>query len=313
MCEADLIVFETLLEDISRTYHDFEKDRDFIERTMDVSSKEFFAVNQKLVESEKHLSQAIAEQTADLRKAKEAAEKANIAKSVFLANISHELRTPMHGILSYARFGLTKIESVDKTRLKNYFEEIYDSGTRLMQLLNDLLDLSKLEAGSAHYTFAEYDLRECASIIVSEMAAFAHEKHLTLSIDGINPAMAFFDHSRISQVIRNLVSNAIKFSSPNTCVRIVISPNENGIKCEVLNEGVGIPEDELVTIFDKFVQSSKTRTGSGGTGLGLAICKEIITDHGGDIRAEVDANGTTRFSFSLTTTPVVAKTDPLAC
>ena len=206
----------------------------------------------------------------------------------------------MHGILSYARFGLTKTDTTDKEKLKIYFDEIYDCGSRLMSLLNDLLDLAKLESGKTDYLFDNNDLVTCTNMVVTEMMAFALEKQVTLSLQTTSPtAHAYFDPQRISQVLRNLISNAIKFSFPNTSVCIVIEEHELELRCEVTNEGVGIPQEELTTIFDKFVQSSKTHNGAGGTGLGLAICKEIIADHQGEICVSVDASNITHFSFTV--------------
>lgn len=301
--EEDLIAFQELFDTISRTYEDFESDRSFIERTMELSSKEFLEVNKRLLASEAHLSKAVADQTADLRAAKETAEKANVAKSVFLANISHELRTPMHGILSYARFGLQKIESASKEKLKSYFDEIYNSGNRLMFLLNDLLDLAKLEAGKTVYQMADSDLMESAATIISEMRAYASERRIQLEIKNGGQVFAHFDKSQISQVLHNLVSNAIKFSHPNSTVVIEAGNGTETATCTVTNQGIGIPADELGTIFEKFIQSSNTRSGAGGTGLGLAICKEIVANHGGKIHAESELDGTTRFTFTLPTKP----------
>ena len=143
-----------------------------------------------------------------------------------------------------------------------------------MTLLNDLLDLSKLEAGKVVYAIQERDLVEVAAVIKSEMQAFATEKGLTIELKHeAQAALAAFDQERIMQVLRNLVSNAIKFSIGGAPVRIELSTVGHGIRCAVVNRGVGIPRDELKTVFDKFVQSSKTRAARRHR-LGLAICKE---------------------------------------
>lgn len=231
---------------------------------------------------------------------KEAAEEANRAKSAFLANISHELRTPMHGILSFARFGQQKIDTATKEKLKSYFDEISESGTRLMSLLNDLLDLSKLEAGKVEYSMKADDFLVVAKAAISESEAFVEEKGLSVELQcNANEAVAVFDQSKMLQVIRNILLNAIKFSEKGSTIKCVAEVLDAKVRCSVINQGVGIPHDELEAIFNKFTQSSKTRTGAGGTGLGLAICKEIVKQHRGEIWAESEPNGETKFIFEL--------------
>jgi signal transduction histidine kinase len=247
-----------------------------------------------------HMMEEIRRNSEGIIAERDNAEKANQSKSMFLANMSHELRTPMHGILSFARFGQQKIETASKERLKSYFDEIYDSGSRLMTLLNDLLDLSKLESGKINYLIQERDFMEDVRLVVSEMTAFATEKGLSIKVTAaVSEVPGYFDSTRMMQVLRNLVSNAIKFSQSGTSIRIEVENQEGKIHCRVSNFGVGIPESELESVFDKFVQSTKTRTGAGGTGLGLAICKEIIHQHRGRIWAESKADGETKFEFEF--------------
>jgi signal transduction histidine kinase len=237
---------------------------------------------------------------------KEAAEKANQAKSQFLANISHELRTPMHGILSFARFGQQKIETATKEKLKDYFDEISDSGNRLMSLLNDLLDLSKLEAGKTVYQMAPGDLVEVARIVQSEMGAFALEQKLKIEVKSSKEQInATFDSEKIMQVLRNIISNAIKFSDKGTTISVSLDETPDLAVCRIANQGVGIPEHELESIFDKFIQSTKTKTGAGGTGLGLSICREVVRQHGGRVWAENSLDGKTQFVIELPKIPVL--------
>jgi PAS domain S-box-containing protein len=245
----------------------------------------------------------------DLQKAKKEAENANKIKSEFLSNISHEIRTPMHQILSYSKFGIDKIDKVEKEKLSHYFLKIRTIGNSLLSLMNNLLDLSKLESGKMDYDMKIIHPQSIINNTIGEFHSLIDEKEIILekniesSISSIN-----CDEIKIGQVVRNLLSNAIKFTPNGNKVLIVVKSKELPINDKIIvpsvlftvfDQGIGIPEDELETIFDKFVQSSKTKTGAGGTGLGLAICKEIIEAHNGKIWAENNPEGGSTFSFML--------------
>ncbi len=251
-----------------------------------------------------NLEQLVAERTESLEKALEQATQANASKSEFLSNMSHELRTPLHAILSFARFGLKNYETATAEKLFKYFDRINTSGERLLALLNDLLDLSKLEAGKMLLNKQKMSLVSVAKDCVAEQSASLKEKQQILLWDnkGFNTE-ANFDPVRIAQVITNLLSNAIKFSPERKIITICFSEvdyhNQAAIQLTLEDQGAGIPKDELEHIFDKFIQSSKTKTNAGGTGLGLAICQNIIGLHKGKIWAESVQAGGARLSFIL--------------
>ncbi|QDQ26063.1 PAS domain S-box protein [Chitinimonas arctica] len=235
-----------------------------------------------------------------LRAAKELAETANRAKSEFLANMSHELRTPMHAVLSFAELGERRAFDAVPDKLTHYFARIRQSGQRLLQILNDLLDLSKLEAGKMSYNMQVLEIVPIVREVAGEFIPLARDRGIR-----INGALADDlprvrgDSLRLIQVLRNLVSNALKFSPEGGAVTLSAWQMGNSVLLAVDDEGVGIPEQELAIIFDKFVQSSETKTGAGGTGLGLAISREIVDAHGGSLRAENRVQGGARFVLSL--------------
>lgn len=252
----------------------------------------------------------VEERTGELRQAKEAAEQANRSKTDFLNNMSHELRTPLHAILAFARLGETKASKADTAKLISYFSNIHTSGTRLLALVTELLDLSKLEAGKVVYKFSNHDLATILRDVAAELENVAAARNLRFKLPPlIQSAPAVIDGVRMAQVIRNLYSNAIKFSEPGKDIEIELTETSllqgrrqsdaevwnPAWKVTVLDRGVGIPEDETDAIFDKFFQSTKTRTNSGGTGLGLPICREIVRAHHGFIQARNREGGGSAF------------------
>lgn len=256
----------------------------------------------KLRLSQNRLAELVNQKTADLQAAKNAAEDANFSKSHFLANMSHELRTPMHAILSFAHMGEKKTSSATPEQLELYFNNIAVSGKRLLSLLNDLLDLSKLESRKSYFKLHGNDLRSIINIAKIEFDDLLNKKEIKLLIIESNTeTIAWFDADKMLQVIRNLLSNAIKFSHPGGTITISFEQDElaDTLSMLIADEGIGIPPDELSLVFDKFIQSSKTDSGAGGTGLGLAICKEILKIHGGTIQALNSSTGGATFKFTL--------------
>lgn len=241
-----------------------------------------------------HLEKLVEERTRELAEAQRKAEEANIEKSRFLANMSHELRTPMHAILSYANLSLKKID--DTQKIEGYLKNIQQSGTRLTNLLNDLLDLSKLESGKMDVSFAPEDLIELVQRCITEVKSLLLEKQLHIDFDTDRVVIAEIDSKLMTQTMVNLLSNAIKFSPTDSMIHINLEQttdkegNET-LTLSVIDEGVGIPVGETEAIFEKFVQSSNTRTQAGGTGLGLPITRQIVGLHHGSIWAESPPRG----------------------
>ncbi|ETR72038.1 MAG: hypothetical protein OMM_02017 [Candidatus Magnetoglobus multicellularis str. Araruama] len=227
--------------------------------------------------------------------------------SNFLSNISHEFRTPMHAILSFAGFGIKKIHQAPPEKLLHYFEQIKLSANRLMPLINDLLDLSSLESGKLPFKTISQDIVPVILSVIQEQQKIANEKHISITL--CQPqcqTCAIFNKNGIIKVIRNILQNAIHFSAEQSVVSVEITndskDNRQWLRVRISDEGIGIPENDLINIFCKFFQCEQIQHPSGGTGMGLAICKHIILEHGGNIWAENNPDKGACFSFTLPVT-----------
>lgn len=279
-----------------RMKDELRKHREHLEHLVNERTADLQTVNEQLrneIEERKQIER-------ELLVAKANAESANETKTEFLANMSHELRTPLHSILSFASFGIKKYESAKPEKLLDYFNRIKNSGKVLLALLNNLLDLAKLESRNKSFIFEPINIHRLIHTSIEEFDTLLSERGLCLKYEQPDfDEEIDLDVSKIQQVLRNLLNNAVKFSPNGGIIEVDTHRTENGVRISVRDQGPGIPHNELDAVFDKFVQSSKTKTGAGGTGLGLSICREIIIGHEGRIWAENRPEGGAEFTMEI--------------
>ena len=220
-----------------------------------------------------------------LKKVGDAALEASQAKSEFIANVSHELRTPLQSILGFSELGTMRAR--DQPKLAELFSDVHRAGQRMLSLVNDLLDLSKIERGIERIQPERVDLRPLALEVVRELAPLLGARELMLDVQlDSDDLVLLADPLRLQQVLRNLLANAIRFSPRGGRIELTARlDGANEVRVAVADRGPGIPPDELERVFEAFAQSSATKNAAGGTGLGLAICRRIAQAHGGRIWA----------------------------
>jgi signal transduction histidine kinase len=221
-------------------------------------------------------------------------------KSQFLANMSHELRTPLNAVLGYTELILDETFGEVPEPIRDSLERARNSGQHLLGLINDVLDLSKIEAGQLTLSLADYAMEEVTQAVVTNVESLATEKKLALHVSvppDLPPGKG--DSRRIAQVLLNLVGNAIKFTEVGE-VRVGVTVSDGHFLVSVADTGAGISETDQTRIFEEFQQadSSSTRK-KGGTGLGLAIAKRIVEMHGGRIWVESALGRGSTFRFTL--------------
>ena len=266
----------------------------------------YFSIRKRIRDAavdQRVLRERVREKTKELEAQKERAEYSERVKEQFLANMSHEIRTPMNAILGVTRLLLEKEPRTDQLK---YLNAIKHASDNLLVIINDILDLSKIEAGKINFERIGFNLRDEILSVIDTIKVNADDKNLTLNyeIDDAVPKIISGDPYRLSQILLNLVGNAIKFTEKGGVTIKVASVMNDGNNMELLfsvtDTGIGIAKDKLDYIFDMFTQETSSTTRKfGGSGLGLAICKKLVELQGGSIHVESEPGKGSVFSFRI--------------
>jgi PAS domain S-box-containing protein len=227
-------------------------------------------------------------------------ERADRLKTEFLASMSHELRTPLHTVIGFAELLAEESQGALNDKQKRFIHHIQKDSLHLLELINDILDLSKIEAGRLELRPEAFDINAVLEDALSSIRPQLEAKSIALETSVIIDAALFADRLRFKQIVYNLLSNAVKFTPENGRVRIDAVENGDFAEIAVTDTGMGIPVEEHASIFDKFHQVSATTRGvREGTGLGLAITKRLVEQHGGRIWLWSEPGKGSRFTFTI--------------
>ena len=294
----DLIIrFITAFFTISLFSYAMEHIRMLVQGRLTISNTELKSAEAKLVSLNEHLQ----EQAANAKSSAEQAKAATLAKSQFLANMSHELRTPLNSIIGFCQILEKQTAENLSGKQMEYFENIRNSGDHLLEMVNDILDLSKIEAGKVDIVSAPFDFGKMLTRSPSIIRDVANQKNIQIDIN-IKPDLGWLsgDETRLKQVIYNLLSNAVKFTGSGKRIGIDASAGKENFTVSVWDEGVGIPSTHLEKIFDPFEQTKAGHTSAEeGTGLGLAISRQLIELHQGTLVATSQEGVGSRFTINL--------------
>jgi PAS domain S-box-containing protein len=287
------------------------RSRDANETVVSINATTFYDRDRKLqgvfaaardVTERKRLDQVLQEKNIELESARSVAEKTNLAKSEFLANMSHELRTPLNSVIGFSEVLQDQMFGQLNDKQREYLNNILTSGRHLLSLINDILDLSKVESGKMKLELSTFLLRETVEASLMMLREKAQKGGIDLVMDIARQADVHIeaDQRKLKQILFNLLSNAVKFTSTGGTVKVSAVTNQNYIEITVEDSGIGIKEGDIHKLFHPFTQLESVYTKEyEGTGLGLALNRQLVELHGGRVWVNSEFGKGSRFGFTI--------------
>ena len=259
-----------------------------------------FVELQTLSQTIEETSRELAQREADLQVQTLRAIEASRHKSDFLAKMSHELRTPLNSIVGFSELLIERDESLESVKRKAFLQNIWRSGSNLLRLINDLLDLAKVEAGKMTFDYTDIDIRLVVQNSVASTAPLFAKKSQRVEVElGEQPVIARVDPGRIEQVLLNLLSNANKFTGAGGNIRVAVRANNTHCDVTVTDNGVGISAADQQRVFEEFEQAQLSGRLSEGTGLGLSLARRFVEAQGGSLTVESEVGAGSTFRITL--------------
>ena len=261
-------------------------------------------IERELAEYRTDLEQIVLKRTGELLEVNRQLVDANAARQEFFANVSHELRTPLNSIIGFTDLILKELSGPITTDQRKQLSMVRDSSHQLLSLVNDVLDLARLEAGHGAVSTSTFDIGTRIAGLVASMSAVAETRGVALACGQVPTLEVTTDSDKLGQIVRNLVSNAIKFTDPGGAVTVYVERDGNQAVVSVEDTGIGIAPEHLDRVFDVFIQvESPDRESDPGTGLGLAICRELASLLGGSVGVTSALGEGSTFTLRLPCSP----------
>ena len=319
---AEKGIKQVLREKKVTNYELTARTRDGRETVVSINATTFYDRDRKLqgvfaaardITERKRLDQVLQEKNIELESARATAEKTNLTKSDFLANMSHELRTPLNSVIGFSEVLQDQMFGPINDKQQEYINNILTSGRHLLSLINDILDLSKVESGKMELELTSFMLQESldSSMMMLREKAVKGGINLHLALDPEADVRIAADQRKLKQILFNLLSNAVKFTPANGKVDVIAVRDGDFIEISVADTGIGIREEDIPKLFQTFTQLESVYTkGFEGTGLGLALTRQLVELHGGRIWMESKFGTGSRISFTIPLTQSAVKTPP---